>query len=201
MKIGLFGGTFDPIHLGHLSLSKSLIDSKYVDRIIFIIAAKPPHKPGKPITQFLHRYKMVELAINGLDYFSLSDIEEQRLPLPSYTYDTVKEFKKLYPEDKLFLIIGEDSLLQIHTWYKGRELTEICELLTYPRPNENSSIEKLKEFWDINNATKLFKSKVNLDLYEISSTQIRQSLKSGNNESKFLRPCVSRYIRDNQLYI
>lgn len=201
MKIGLFGGTFDPIHIGHLSLAKSLINENYLDRIIFIPAAKPPHKPGNPITQFYHRYKMVELAIKGLACFSLSDIEEKRLPLPSYTYDTVNEFKNVYPEDKLFLIIGEDSLLQIHTWYKGKELINSCKILTYPRPTEDASIEKLETFWSKADAERLFNSKVNLKLYEISSTQIRHSLKSGKNEDKFLTEAVALYIKNNQLYI
>ena len=122
MRIGLFGGTFDPIHIGHLSLAKSLIDKNYLDRIIFIPAAKPPHKPGRPITDFFHRYKMASLAVEGNSCFSISDIEQKRLPMLSYTFDTVKEFNRLYPQEKLFLIIGEDSLLQIHTWYKSREL-------------------------------------------------------------------------------
>ncbi|MEI6055042.1 MAG: nicotinate (nicotinamide) nucleotide adenylyltransferase [Lentisphaerota bacterium] len=200
MRIGLFGGTFDPIHIGHLNLAKSLIDKNYLDRIIFIPAAKPPHKPGKPITEFSQRCKMVELAVKDISYFSVSNLEEKRLPLPSYTYDTVKEFKKIYPEDTLFLIIGEDSLLQIHTWHRIKELISCCEIITYPRPNENSSLEKLEAFWSKEDAEKLFASLVNLKLYEVSSTQIRESLKSGYNENKVLTSEVLDYIKENNLY-
>lgn len=200
MRIGLFGGTFDPIHIGHLNLAKSLIAENYLDQIIFIPAANPPHKPGKPITEFSHRYKMVSLAIETFPFFSISDIEEKRLPSPSYTYDTIKEFHKLYPVDKLFLIIGEDSLLQIHTWYKAKHLIKICEILSYPRPHENSSLEKLEVFWGKKEAKRLFESLVNLKLYEVSSTQIRESLKSGRKENSVLDNVVSEYIKNNKLY-
>lgn len=200
MRIGLFGGTFDPIHIGHMNLAKGLIDRKLLDRIIFIPAAKPPHKPGKPITEFTHRRKMVELAVRTFPYFTVSDIEEKRLPLSSYTYDTVKEFKRIYPEDKLFLIIGEDSLLQIHTWYRSKELINFCEIITYPRPNENASLEKLEVPWSKEEAKRLFASLVNLKLYEVSSTQIREALKSGHNENNVIPEVVSEYIRENNLY-
>jgi len=200
MKVGLFGGTFDPIHIGHINLANSLINKKFIDQIIFVPAAKPPHKPDNPITEFYHRHKMVELAIKGFSYFSVSNLEKKRLPLPSYTYDTVKEFQKLYPDDKLFLIIGEDSLLQIHTWYKSKEIINCCDLLIYPRTNENSSIEKLEAFWNKTDAKKLFASLVNLKLYKVSSTQIRESLKSGYNKNNFLSKAVSEYIKENNLY-
>ncbi|HBM17533.1 MAG TPA: nicotinate (nicotinamide) nucleotide adenylyltransferase [Lentisphaeria bacterium] len=201
MRIGLFGGTFDPIHIGHLNLAKALIEKSYLDHIIFVPAAKPPHKPEKPVTVFSDRYKMVELAIEEVNYFSISDIEEQRLPIPSYTFDTLRKVKTLYPKDILYLIIGEDSLLQIHTWYRGRELIDLCEIITYPRPNENCTLEKLESIWSKKTAERLFRTKVELPLIDVSSTQIRQGIKTEKTKINVIPEKVMKYIREHKLYL
>lgn len=201
MKIGLFGGTFDPIHNGHIGLAENIIEQKLLDKIVFIPAARPPHKPEMPVMPFFHRANMVKLAIEGKYCFEMSEIEEKRLPLPSYTYDTAKWFSSNYPNDSFCLIIGEDSLAQIHTWHKAKELIELCEIITYPRPKENISLEKLKRYWPSETAEKLFRTILPLlPKYDIAATEIRKSIKR-KEELKFLVPVsVYDYIKKHGLY-
>lgn len=200
MKIGLLGGTFDPIHNGHIGLAECIIEQKFLDKIIFIPAAQPPHKPEIPVTSFFHRANMVKLAIKGKSYFEMTEVEEKRLPLPSYTYDTIKYFFSIYPNDSFYLIIGEDSLAQLHTWHRAKELIEMCEIITYPRSKQNITLEKLKKYWRSEAAKKLFKTILPLPMYDISATEIRESIKR-KKEVKFLIPLtVYEYIEKYGLY-
>jgi nicotinate-nucleotide adenylyltransferase len=200
MRTGLFGGTFDPIHNGHIGLAENIIKHNLVDRIIFIPAARPPHKPEMPVTHFFHRANMIRVAIEGKSYFEMSAIEGKSPFLPSYTYDTVKWFSLRYPEDSFYLVIGEDSLAHIHTWHRAKELVKVCEIITYPRPNENITLEKLKRYWTSELAERLFKTILPLPVYDISATQIR---KSGTRKEglKILMPQgVCDYIEKHTLY-
>lgn len=200
MRTGLFGGTFDPIHNGHIGLAENIIKQNLVDRVIFIPAARPPHKPEMPVTQFFHRVNMIKLAIEGKPYFEMSEIEEKSSFLSSYTYDTVKWFSSKYPENSFYLIIGEDSLAQIHTWYRAKELVKTCEIISYPRPRENITLEKLKRYWPSELAERLFKTILPLPVYDISATQIRRS-RTRKEEFKILTPpIVCDYIEKHTLY-
>ena len=200
MKIGLFGGTFDPVHNGHIGLAESIIEQKLLDRVIFIPAARPPHKPEMPVTPFFHRANMIKLAVEGKSYFEMSEIEEKRFPLPSYTYDTAKWFSSSYPDDSFYLIIGEDSLAQIHTWHRAKELIGVCEIITYPRVKGNITLEKLKKYWTLEMAERLFKTILPLPVYDISSTEIRESIKI-KEKLNFLMPLiVYDYIEKHNLY-
>lgn len=200
MKIGLFGGTFDPIHNGHLGLAENIIEQSLLDRIIFIPAALPPHKPEMPVTPFFHRANMVKVAIEEKSYFEMSEIEEKRLPLPSYTYDTAKWFYSSYPDDSFYLIIGEDSLAQLHTWYRAKEIIEVFEIITYPRPKENITLEKLERYWTSEIAKRLFKTILPLPVYDISATEIRKSVKRKEELELFMPPIVYDYIEKHGLY-
>ncbi len=200
IKIGLFGGTFDPIHNGHIGLAENIIVQKLLDKIIFIPAARPPHKPEMPVTRFSHRAGMVKLAIEGKSYFEMSEIEEKRLPRPSYTYDTAEWFSSNYPDDSFYLIIGEDSLAQIHTWHKAKELIGGYGIITYPRPNENITLEKLKIYWDSETAERLFKTVLPLPVYDISSTKIRELIKRKEELKLPMPTLVCKYIENHSLY-
>lgn len=200
MNIGLFGGTFDPVHNGHIGVAECIIKQKLLDKIIFIPAACPPHKPGIPVTPFYHRVNMVNLAIERKPYFEVSEIEEKRVPLPSYTYDTVKWFYSNYPEHRFYLLIGEDSLAQIHTWYKAKELVKLCGIITYPRPKEGITLEKLKKHWPLETAKKLFKTILSLPMYEISATEIRESMKRKEDLKLSMPLVVYDYIKKHNLY-
>lgn len=200
MQVGIFGGTFDPPHNGHIELAKKMIENTKLDKIIFVPAANPPHKPGQPITPFIHRLKMLQFAMLGIKNFETSDIEFSRMPNPSYTIDTMEELQKKYPGSTLFLIIGEDSLNQLHTWHKAQKLAERWKIITYPRKNENISEEILLKNWSKNLAKKLYKSIIPLPVFPFSSSEIRTKIKNKENLTDLLNQQVIDYIIKHHLY-
>ncbi|MEN6469186.1 MAG: nicotinate-nucleotide adenylyltransferase, partial [Smithella sp.] len=144
MKWGLFGGTFDPVHFGHLRAAQELIILLNLDRVIFIPAANPPHKTGRVITPFEHRLQMVKLAIAGNNSFSVSDVEFSRQG-KSYSIDTVRYF--LDSRDKnleLYFITGQDAFDAITTWREWETLLGLCHFAVMTRPGyENGRLEKI----------------------------------------------------------
>ncbi|NOQ45782.1 MAG: nicotinate (nicotinamide) nucleotide adenylyltransferase [Desulfobulbaceae bacterium] len=131
-KIGLFGGTFDPVHEGHISLAGQVMAQCRLDCILFIPASLPPHKT-KPAASFVHRVAMLEAALAGCSDMSISLIESERSSL-SYTVDTVLELKKRLGPHTYFLIIGADSLVELHLWYRYEELLGLVNLIVAARP-------------------------------------------------------------------
>ena len=154
MKIALFGGTFDPVHAVHLQIAQSVLDRGRADWVLFIPAPCPPHKTKQRITPYEVRKKMLETATEGNPSFIVSDLERFR-PGKSYTIDTLNELSEIYPEDELFLLIGSDSLRQLHTWYRARELADNYSLLVYPRTSEKISREELLLHWTEQETDKL----------------------------------------------
>jgi len=133
MKIGILGGTFDPVHRGHLQLAQNARTQFSLDKVIFVPAFQPPHKQGQPLrTAFQDRYEMVRLSIAGEPSFELSDCELQRKGV-SYTFDTVLEFEKQFPGAQLFLILGKDSFEGIDSWYRAAELKQKVRFLVAHR--------------------------------------------------------------------
>lgn len=122
MKIAFFGGTFDPVHNGHLALAKLVLEHRSAGRILFVPAPNPPHKTDREITPFEVRYEMLALALEEKgEGFALSDIEKRRSGR-SYTIDTLNQLSKLYEYDDILLLIGEDSLRQLHSWRQCHEI-------------------------------------------------------------------------------
>ncbi|MFC1568607.1 nicotinate-nucleotide adenylyltransferase [bacterium] len=191
MQLGLFGGTFNPIHHGHLIIADALIKNLSLDRIIFIPAALPPHKQTQTICAAEHRYRMIELAIQSCPEFSVSDYEFSRAQI-SYTIDTVEAFKEKYKSDLLYLIIGADSLNEIHTWRQPDRLFEMIRIVVVNRPGVN-----------FNDIDPKYRDNVlwsNAPLIEISSSHIRQQVKA-QQSIRFLVPqAVEDYIREKRLY-
>ena len=132
-RIGIFGGTFDPPHVGHLWLATLAADTLGLDRVLFMPAAKPPHKRGQRISPATDRLLMTRLAIAGSAGFELCPIELER-PGPSFTIDSVEELLRLYPGARLFLLMAADSLEQIDTWREPDRLLELVEWAVGPRP-------------------------------------------------------------------
>ncbi|MDI6641421.1 MAG: nicotinate-nucleotide adenylyltransferase, partial [Elusimicrobiota bacterium] len=191
MKIGLFGGTFNPIHFGHLILAEEARSQFKLDKIFFIPTGNPPHKPNTPLAPKHHRKNTVKLAIKNNKYFALSDYELNKSG-PSYSYQTIEHFKKLYPEDEIYFIIGIDLLKQIHSWEKGEKILNYCKFIVGLRPN-----------YSINAIPARIRKKVlflKIPFIDISSTDIREKIK--NLESiKYLTPePVITYIMQNKLY-
>lgn len=134
MKIGILGGTFDPVHLGHLGLARAAADQFALDKVLFIPAFIPPHKAGRrDLTPAPYRYRMVELAIRPESRFEVSDIEFSRPDL-SYTVDTLRGLKDQHPGSEFFLILGEDSLAEFSKWQEPGRILEMARILCAARP-------------------------------------------------------------------
>lgn len=196
MKIGIMGGTFNPIHHGHLILSEYIRLEENLDKIIFIPTGNPPHKNS--VLDAKLRLEMVELAIKSNPYFNASDIEVKRTNL-TYTIDTIKELKEKYPSAELFMIIGADTLLSLHNWKDcSKVLSQINFIVADRLGLRPSDIEK--EIKRLSN--KYFSNIFNIasPIIDISSTDIRNRIKE-NLSIKYLVPeTIEDYILQNNLY-
>lgn len=213
MKWGLFGGTFDPIHFGHLRAAEELLALLGLDRVIFIPAAFPPHKTARRITPFEHRLQMVRLAIAGNDSFSLSDAESRRQG-KSYSIDTVRHFlASPDPNLELYFITGRDAFDAITTWHEWETLLSLCHFIVMTRPGyENRGLagifseayasrfrydELLQGYRGPSGCALHFRDVTFLD---ISSSRIRDSLKTGQSIRYLTPDPVRGYIAANTLY-
>ena len=213
MKTGIIGGTFNPIHSGHLSIAQELAEKCQLDRVIFVPAAIPPHKDSDQLTPFNHRLAMVECAIAPHHNFTSSDIENQRAG-KSYTVDTLQHLRKRYPTDQFYFLIGMDSLAHLHKWYKFTQIFELCHLVVARRPQtKNITIDtdlpvaiRQQFCYDSELNTYCHRSGNQLIFLEdtfldISSTQIRAELSKGNCVKSLLSSPVAEYIQAHQLYV
>ena len=204
MKIGnkiiaIFGGTFDPPHNGHVGLAGDVISSGVADKVIFVPAFRPPHKPDSPVSEFNARLKMLKLATAGEIKFAVSDIESGRSG-PSFTFDTLGEFSRLHPDSEIKLLIGSDSLKLLHTWHRAEDLVHNWSLLVYPRKGCLPSREELCLNWGNEVAEKLLGYILPMPFYCFSSTDIRNKIVKGEDVSGLLDPDVFGYIMKNGLY-
>ena len=203
-----FGGSFNPPHNGHLGVAQGALNSGLCSKVIWVPSWSQPHKQDKKAAPFHHRLAMVNLLIEGTKNMFASDLEERIKLQPSYTFEVLKHFAAELPDnEEAALLIGADSLLALHTWYKAEELLEKYTILTYPRPGENISLEALLCHWEKKQAQKLLSGVINGAFFEISSTGIRNSLvktanKSNiNNEDKsLLNDRVADYCEKYRLY-
>ena len=188
-KIGILGGTFDPIHFGHLAIAQAASVTLKLDKVVFVPAYIPPHKKGNKIVSSRQRLQMVKLAIAGNKYFDLSDYEIKKGDT-SYSVETAQYFKEHYPKGaKLFFIVGEDTAAQLHTWKKINELSKIVSFVSINRLGYKAKQTKVK-----------VRSIVMPNL-EISSSYLRQSVKK-NKPLRYLMPeNVIKYIKKNKLYV
>src|SRR5699024_2592993 len=198
MKIGIVGGTFDPIHNGHLILSEYIREKCKLDKVIFIPTGKPPHKNLNNISDNNIRKKMVELAIESNPNFAISTIEMDSVET-SYTIDTIKELKNIYDRDELYIIIGGDSLLNLETWKDYKELISIANIIVADRytPNMEEMVEKIKEFNNKYNGNIV---RINTPIIHISSTIIRKRVKEDLSIKYLLPDILEKYIIKNHLY-
>jgi len=153
MKIALFGGTFDPPHKGHLALAETVLQKKLADLVLFMPAWLPPHK-AEAAAPFEDRVQMVRRMIGGRSGMRVSTIESERGG-KSYTVDTLPVLRERFPGDEFVLLIGGDSLLQLHTWHRAGELAAQTHILCCPRPGALPTLAALEKHWDRNIAEKL----------------------------------------------
>ncbi|MGE5436090.1 MAG: nicotinate-nucleotide adenylyltransferase [Syntrophothermus sp.] len=187
-KIGVYGGTFDPIHNGHLITAQAVREIRNLDKIIFILAFVSPHKLNVISSSNEHRLNMINLAIEGVDYLECSDMEIKRKDI-SYTIDTLTELKKSYKE--IELIIGYDNLFKFDTWKNPQEIVKLVKLVVLKRKSNITGITN--QYFD--------KAEfVDTPIIEISGTSIRERVKN-NMPIDFLVPDkVKQYIYKNNLY-
>lgn len=132
-RIGIFGGSFDPLHVGHLIIAEQAREQLKLDRVIFVPAYRVPHKPGTVSTPAAVRLRMTRLGVKGNVSFLVSDVELRRRGI-SYTVDTLHQFKRMFPQAQLFLIVGSDNYMQIRSWETPKEIMRLCTLAVYTRP-------------------------------------------------------------------
>ncbi len=198
MKIGIMGGTFDPIHIGHLIVAEQVRSSLELDKVIFMPAGEPWMKADRKITSAQHRVEMVRLAIAANPFFELSTIEIEH-PGWTYTVDTLEQLSKdLDNGTRLFLLIGWDGLKNMPKWRSPYRISKIATLVTFPRPGvPEPDISLLEE-----SMPALSERIVRLDgpYIGISSTDIRERLSAGKSVRYLVPPEVDRYIVDQGLY-
>lgn len=192
-EVGIMGGTFDPIHIGHLLAASSALEAAQLDEVWFIPSSSPPLKPNAPIATAQQRLAMVERAIADDDRFRALDIELSRGGT-SYSYDTIMALMKQYPDCRFSYIIGSDRIHDLPTWYKAEQLKELIQFIGLNRPSEPLQLDSLSSDW----RSKL--TIVPMPLIDISSTLIRNRLRSGLSVRYYVPDEVEQYLRGEQIY-
>ncbi len=192
MKIGIFGGTFDPPHLGHLILAEFVRDSLNLEQVWLAPALKPPHKTDQEVTPIKHRYRMVELACGDDPFIKPSDIDITHNRQPSYTIDLLDNICHKYPEKDFILIIGTDSVVEFTTWERWEQILQNYYVVAVKRPN--FEISRVSH--------KILKSIKILDnpLIELSSTKIRERIANGHSVRYMVPEPVLIYILKENIY-
>ena len=200
MRLGIFGGTFDPVHYGHLLLAECCREQARLDQVWFVPAAIAPHKSDRPPTPAAARVEMLELAIGGNEYFSLCLMEVEREGV-TFTIDTLKEIKAAQPESELFFLMGADSLVDLPTWREPEGICELATPLVVGRPGAAApDFDCLKEIVSPERLDVLRNSVVEMPMMGISSTEIRLRASRGQSIRYRTTPAVATYIEQAELY-
>lgn len=215
-KLGILGGTFNPIHYGHLAAAEEVRDRLKLDRVLFIPSALPPHKQEEDMPSAVQRLEMVRLAVTGNPHFKVSDIEVKRGG-KSYTIDTIEALLPLHPGAELFFITGLDSFLEIVTWKDWERLLSLCSFVVLSRPGysfvelakigfptqaeqELASLDRRETEQAVvkSGGIRVFLERISL--YDISSTDIRTRIHQARTVKYHLPESVEHYIIENKLY-
>jgi nicotinate-nucleotide adenylyltransferase len=192
-NIGIFGGTFNPIHKGHLKIAKIAAKRFNLKKVFFIVAKIPPHKSEENLISPLERLAMVKLAIKNIQNFQVDDFEIRR-NRTSYSYFTLRHYRKLFPNDKLYFIMGEDEFKTIKKWYKSEKIIKLCSFIVFNRHTKSIASSFLKKslpitYW------------IRIKPINISSTTIRNFLWRKSYVWIYLPRLVQKYIRKKLLYL
>lgn len=196
-KTGFFGGSFNPVHNGHIHLAESAYSALGLDRLILVPAGIPPHKEAAGLCSGADRFEMLKLAAEGHEGFEVSDFELRQTG-KSYSVYTAEHFAELYPDDELYMMVGSDMLLSFDKWYRFEDILKIVTLAVVSR--EYDDMDSLKRKADELSAYGRAEV-INAEPYPVSSTEIRSLIGSGQNYSCYLPEKVVQYIRLNSLYM
>ncbi len=200
-NIGIMGGTFDPIHLGHLLAAEEAREKYQLERVIFVPSGNPPHKEEECLSHWEHRYMMTVIATINNRYFSVSRIELEAAPYSvNYTVDTVGKIRDIYGEErKLFFITGADAILDLTTWKGYEDLLGMCEFIAVTRPGY--SLTRLRAIFDSEHFGLLSRIMIlTIPGLAISSTEIRERVHQGKTIKYLTTSGVEQYILKNNLY-
>lgn len=186
-RIGILGGTFDPIHYGHLVLAEEVKEALGLDRVLFVPAFIPPHKSGGHVLNERHRTRMVSRAIRGNPSFELSRIELEARSI-SYTVETLKTLHRAHPKAKLFFIAGSDNVRELRAWRQIREIFRLCTFVVAKRPR-----------FPLDGVPRSCRV-VEIVLLDIASSDIRERVARGRSIRYLVPEGVRRYIEDHRLY-
>lgn len=189
-RIGVYGGTFDPIHNTHLAIARAALAQARFDRVLFVVSANPPHKVNDVTADASDRFDMVAAAVQGIPQFEPSSLEIGR-DGPSYTADTLRTLERENPGAKLFLIVGWDSLVDLPHWREPDEILQRAHLIVVPRPAPQAKAPpELEGRYDI----------LDFKKSTLSSTQVRKQLLAGEDVSEALPQAVMKIIEERGLY-
>ncbi len=200
MRLGVYGGTFNPMHAGHVHILREMIRRLSLDRVLVIPANVPPHKQAEDLADGAHRLAMCRLAAEEVREapVEVSDLELQRTG-PSYTADTLEELHRRYPEDKLFLLMGEDMFLTVEHWVRAREIMSLCTLCACPRSDSMEALRAKKRQLEAEFSARCVLEDV--PYHPASSTEIRARLRAGEPLTGLAPAKVEAYIRAHGLYM
>lgn len=199
LRVGVYGGTFAPVHIGHVQAAKAFMEQMKLDYLFIIPTAIPPHKQVDASDDPIHRLRMCELAFEGIDGIVISDIEIRRGG-KSYTYDTLVELSR--PDARLFLLCGTDMVLTFDKWYRYEDILGLC-YPTYVRREKDALldariVQKIGEYYQKHGV--MFR-KILVEPIDISSSEIRAAIKENKDVSGMICPSVEKYIREHGLYV
>jgi nicotinate-nucleotide adenylyltransferase len=199
MRVGVFGGTFDPVHYGHLILAEQCRQQGRLDEVLFVPAAQPPHKP-RPSARFEQRVEMLALALAGNPAFRIEEVEKER-DGPSYTVHTLAELHRRRPSDEYLLLIGGDAIRDLHIWHEPRRILELAGLLVVGRPNSPPpDRDELRARLGLPAGAVVRMDVVHAPLIDISSHELRRRAAEGISIRYLLPRAVECYIHNKRLY-
>lgn len=187
IKTVIFGGSFDPVHVGHLALARAVCGHALAEEVWFMVSPQNPHKLDSHLTDENLRLQMVRLAVQENPSFKACDFEFD-LPRPSYTVHTLAALETAYPDREFLLLIGADNWEKFDRWYKGDEILSRYGIIVYPRGYEEAPQQQDNVVW------------LSSELYDVSSTAVREAVASGGDISRMVTPEVERFIIENELY-
>jgi nicotinate-nucleotide adenylyltransferase len=200
MRVGVFGGTFDPVHIGHLLLAEQCREQGRLEEVWFVPAARPPHKDAPALTRFEQRVEMLTLAVAGNPAFRIDELEKERSG-PSYTADTLAELRRRHPGHEFFLLIGSDTLADLPHWHEPIRVLELAGLLVMTRPGSATlSAEQLRRQLNMPENAPLLLQGIEAPQIELSSRDLRRRAATGRSLRYFLPRAVECYIHDKRLY-